>query len=63
MVTTKKEWMKTAVFEGKVKALMKDIEDTKYLTKTGVLKALERLVKECVDYEEPTFEIIKELRI
>ena len=59
----KKEHIKTAVFEAKIRSLIKDIKETDYITKTGILKAIERFEKECIEYEEPKFEILKELRI
>jgi len=63
MVTVKKEYIKTTVFEAKTRALIKDIEETEHLTKIGILRALERFMKDCVEYEEPKYEIIKELRM
>ena len=63
MTYEKREYIKTSVFESKTRALIKDINETEHITKTGILRALECLMKDCVDYEEPKFEIIKELRV
>lgn len=62
MVYEKRQYIKTSVFESKTRALIKDIKESEHITKTGILNALEHFMKECVDYEEPKYEIIKELR-
>ena len=63
MVVKKKAWIKTADFEAKSRALVKDIEETNHITKTGILRLLEGFIKGMVEDEEPRFEIIKELRV
>ncbi len=62
MVKEKRKHIKTADFESKARALIKDIEEDQHLTKTAVIASIYRLMKDLVEMEEPEFEIIKELR-
>lgn len=51
MVKEKNKTIKTADFEAEVRKLEQDINDTKYITKTAVLRAVEEFRTRLIRYE------------
>lgn len=51
MVMNKAKTIKTADFESEVRKLEQDIQETQFITKTGILRLVEAFKKSLVGYE------------